>query len=431
MGVAYPDTRGYRGAVPSSMSRREFLRRSAAIAAAIPAAEVLLTACSGTEGSSDASTTARKLARPDDPVEWPILGEPIPSDLPIEKGGVLRLYTWEMYVKPSLLRRFEDETGVRVEVTEFADQFDAVAHLRTGGAGFDVVIGITVDVLGSLVGAGLAQPLNHDYLSGLSGLWGEFQNPYYDLGSRYTVPYFVWTSGLAWRNDVIPDAAVRYSYNPYGIFWQERFDGRSHLLNGSRESTAMALLKNGIFDVNTEDPEKLDIALQDLLDLAELTHPRFDHRDYRDLFGRVVLHQSWSGNIGFMRFYAPEPSDMRNISFWWPPQGGTGFPGVVGSDTMLILSGTEVPVAAHALIDFLLDPSIAVENATYEGYQPPLRAIEPGVLIERGTLPPHLKNVLVSEEDFAEGHPLLELSPAGAQAWDQIYAQVLFASRTP
>jgi len=239
----------------------------------------------------------------------------------------------------------------------------------------------------------------------------------------------VWTSGLAWRNDVIPDAAVRYSYNPYGIFWEERFDGRSHLLNGSRESTAMALLKNGIFEVNTEDPGKLDVALQDLLDLADLTHPHFDHNDYRDMWKRVVLHQSWSGNIGFMRFYAPEPEDMKNISFWWPPQGGTGFPGVVGSDTMLILRDASTPVAAHALIDFLLEPSVAIENATYEGYQPPLNSIEPQSLIERGALPPHLHHVLVSEADFAEGLPLLELSPSGAQAWDQIYEQVLVASR--
>ena len=410
------------------MSRREFLARSAAVAAAVPASGALLGACANREADDTSGPgVARTLPRPDNPVEWPRVSEPVASDLPIEEG-VLRIYTWPLYMKPSLIKRFEEETGIQVRVTEFEDQFEAVARLRTGTTDFDMVVGVNTDVLAGIIESGLAQPLNHDYLSAMSGLWKAFQSPFYDVGSRYTVPYMVWTSGLAWRNDVIPDDVVLERYEPYSLFWDERFAGQTHLLNGIREAIAMALLKNGIFDVNTENPAHLETALQDLLDLVDRMQPKFDHLDYRDMFKGARLHQSWSGNIAFMRFYAPEPSDMEKISYWWPPQGGTGFPGVVGSDTMIILKDARAPVAAHAFMDFLLDPSVALENTIYEGYRPPIYSIDAGVLIDEGILPPKLSSVLVSEADFSEGQQLLELSPAGAQLWDKVYEQVLRAN---
>lgn len=370
------------------------------------------------------ATSPMPLARQEAPVTLPVRGEPIPSGLEPEVGQTLRVLGWPLYVKPGLLKRFEEETGVAVEWTEFNTMEEALAVLRTGESTFDLFFP-TVDVINALATAGELQPLNHDYLPNLSNLWPSMHDPFYDQGSRYTAAYFVWTTGIAWRNDVIPDATVHRLDNPYDVFWDPAFRGHVGLLNGSREAIAMSLLRNGVLDVNTGNPAELEMATDELLVLVDELEPHFDHLDYKDLFHGTVLHQSWSGNIGFARFYAPDLSDVAHLSYWWPPQGGTGFPGVIGSDTMVVLRRASTPVAAHMLINFLLGVDVALENALYEGYQPPLEAIGPEDFLRSGVIPPSLRNITVREEDFAEGLQLLALPPAVDQLWQELYDQVV------
>lgn len=406
------------------LGRREFLRRCTGAALALPPAAALLAACArdGSSSTGTSSPPAFLLARQDDPVTLPLSGEPVPEG-PIEKGTKLRVYSWPLYIKPALIGRFEEEFDVKVEMMKFDTMDDALAYLRTGEQQYDVFFP-AVDVTGKLVAAGMLQPLNHDLLPNLGNVWEFLRDPFYDRGARYTVPYFVWTTGIAWRNDFITDAFVFGLQNPYEIFWDTRYAGHAHLLSGSREALAMALMKNGIVDVNEDDPAKLQIAKTDLLDLVDAMDPKFDHTDYRDLFRDAHLHQSWSGNIGFIRYYAPDPSALERISYWWPPQGGTGYPGVVGSDTMAVMSGSPSPIAAHAFINFLLDTDVALENSVYEGYQPPQNSLGEDVLIGQGGIPESLRNVVVRPEDFAKGYRILELSSSVDQMWQEAYDEV-------
>lgn len=405
---------------PDPISRRAFLRRGAGLAAVIGAGP-LVAAC--IEQAPVGPVERFALARQDRPVTLPTPNEPIDSGRPIEQGGTLRVLSWPLYVKPSLLRRFEDEYDVRIKWTNFNSIDDAVARIRGSDEPFDLFFP-TVDVLGKLVAADLLRPLNHDYLPNRRYLWDLVADPFYDRGSRYTVPYFVWTTGIAWRNDKISEAAVRRLDNPYEIFWRHPHRGHVHLLNGSREALAMTLIKNGVTDVNTGDPRLLDEATEDLLDLNDRVETAYDHLDYRDLWGEAELHQSWSGNIGFAHYYAPKPSAAASLSYWWPASNGSGIPGVIGSDTMVVMAGGGAPVAAHAFINFLLDPGVALANVTYEGYQQPLKTLQPDVLLDQGVILPSQRDVMVREADFADGLQILELTPPVEAMWQDAYAQV-------
>jgi spermidine/putrescine transport system substrate-binding protein len=405
----------------SELSRRGFLRLAAGAAVAGAAGASLLSACVPETPPPRAGSFA--LARRDRPVTFPLVGEPIDDGLPVEAGATLRILGWSLYVKPALLRRFEEANDVQVEWTDFDSMDEAIARIRTGQDRFDLFFP-TVDVLGKLVAAGYLAPLNLTYLRNRRNLWDLLKDPFYDRGSRYTVPYFVWTTGISWRNDVIPDSRVRGFDNPYEVFWQEDLRGRVHLLNGSREAIAMTLVKNGHLDVNTGDEAQIAQARDDLLDLNDMVDTGYDHEDYRDMWRGTVLHQSWSGNIGFSRYYAPDPAAAGNLSYWWPASGGSGTPGIIGNDTMAVLAGGRAPVAAHRLIDFLLSPEVAVENVTYEGYQQPLVTMEPNVLIERGAVQPSQHDVIVREADFAEGLQILELPPSAEQLWQYAYSLV-------
>ena len=44
------------------------------------------------------------------------------------------------------------------------------------------------------------QPLNLSYIPNLrQNVWPSLASPWYDVGSRYTVPYTIYTTGIAWR----------------------------------------------------------------------------------------------------------------------------------------------------------------------------------------------------------------------------------------
>ncbi|MFY8093538.1 MAG: extracellular solute-binding protein, partial [Niveispirillum sp.] len=54
--------------------------------------------------------------------------------------GVLNLYNWGNYTSPELLKKFEEETGIKVTVTDYDSNDTALAKVAAGGSGFDLVV---------------------------------------------------------------------------------------------------------------------------------------------------------------------------------------------------------------------------------------------------------------------------------------------------
>ena len=410
----------------SRISRRDFLRRSMGAAVAIPGAAALLAACakSSTTGGGGGGA-AFELARLDNPVELPLFDDnaAIADGLEPETGATVKVYGYVLYIKPKILRDFEAEHGCKVEYTTFDTMDEAVAKLRSGDVDFDLFVP-AVSELGKLAAAKILRPINLSYIPNLDNVWPSLADPFYDKGPRYTVPYFVWTTGIAWRNDLVT-TDIRAMDNPYEIFWDPQFKGHVHILNETRDAIALGLIKNGITDVNTSDPKQIDLAKNDLLALVDAVNPRFDHTDYRDMFaGLAHVHHSWSGNIGFAHYYAPKPSDIETLSYWWPAAGDSGHPGIVGSDTLGVLSSGKAPVLTHMLINELLDPEVAKDNSAYEGYQNPQSSFDPDQFVAEGIVAANLKDTITLREDFEKGLRQLELEPSAAQMWQRAYQEI-------
>lgn len=54
--------------------------------------------------------------------------------------GVLQLYNWGNYTSPEMLEKFKAETGITVTVTDYDANDTALAKIRAGGHGFDLVV---------------------------------------------------------------------------------------------------------------------------------------------------------------------------------------------------------------------------------------------------------------------------------------------------
>src|SRR5262249_11811442 len=150
-----------------------------------------------------------------------------------------------------------------VQVTTFDTITSALATLAKAPARFDVFLGAPSSVVGLLVTGRLIQPLNLNYLPNHVGVWPRFASPYYDVHLRYTVPYTVYTTGIAWRKDLVGEDLYA-STAGWAFPWQAKFLGQVAILDDYRESLSLGMLSTGLTDLNTPDPRLINVGQQAL-----------------------------------------------------------------------------------------------------------------------------------------------------------------------
>jgi spermidine/putrescine transport system substrate-binding protein len=400
----------------SRYGRREFLGRSAGSMLAVSSLGTLLAACGGGEDA----VGELQLASPTNPVTHQLFDDNPAIAAGLEpESGTLKIYNWNGYLWPRIKKDFAKEYGVKVEETFFSTTDEAVAKITSGAVDFDVFFP-TQDRVGRLIAGKALQPLNHSYLPNLANVWPSVQDPWYDKGSLYTVPYAIWTTGIGYRADEIPTKPESLS-NPYEIYWDTANKGKVYVLDDSRDAPAHMLLKNGIFDVNTEDLEHVEHAKQELLSLLDAVNVKKSTDDYTNVpEGKAWVHQMWSGSAISAQWYLPEGVTTDALGFWFPEDGR----GIIGNDMLAIPKAAKSPVLAHHFLNYLLDEKNGYDNfVNYTGYQPPLTALDPDRLVTDEIVPPNLRTAIVRESDFDAGLPLTELSADGQALWQNAWAE--------
>ena len=85
----------------------------------------------------------------------------------------------------------------------------AYAVVRTGGfLKADIHHSMVTQSVSNLIAAGLLQPLNRSYLTNFGNVIPTFNDPWYDKGAAYTVPYMFFGTGIGYRTDRIDPAEV-------------------------------------------------------------------------------------------------------------------------------------------------------------------------------------------------------------------------------
>jgi len=368
-----------------------------------------------------------KIGTPEKPVEQPLFDDNpgIESDLEPEDGP-LKLYNWADYIWTRVIKDFSEETGVEVELTTFYNMEEATRKLRTGDLKFDVFFP-TAEVLPKFVAGKILQPLNHDYLPNLSAnVWPELQDPYFDVGSQYTVPYTVYETGIGWRADMV-DTDIESMENPWDVFWDPQFDGIAGLYDDYRETIGVGLYRTGNNDINTGDQAALDKARDALMELVDLVNIRYTiDGAYSGMpEGKFGVHHSWSGDVVGAQYYFPKGGDPSVLRFLWPPKSETSTAGgYISSDCLAIPANAENPVLAHMFLNYLLDEKVALKNFGWLGYQPPLTGIVPERLVEEGYVPENVRSAIIERDDFSLGQIPVQISPEVDARWLDAWSQV-------
>jgi spermidine/putrescine transport system substrate-binding protein len=406
------------------MGRRDFLRRSAGAALAVPSMAAILAACSKptpTGGNGSPLPSAIPIATQDNPVTLPLRGQPIATDAPIEEG-TLQIYNWIDYMWKQVLNDWMAQADREWEYTTFNTFAEGESKISSGKVKPDVFFP-TIDKIAKEVYAGLLQPLNHDLLPNISGYWPQFSgtdSPWYDQGWRYSVPYTVYTTGIAYRKDHVSEDEV--AEKGYDILWDPQYSGKIGVYDDYREAIGLAMMRRGVTDLNTADPKIIDQAKNDLIDMIDAVSVR---TTINGVYAKLPddefwIHQSWSGDIIGAQWYLPKGVSTDVLGFYQPDI----FP--IGNDLITIPADADHPVMAHNFINYMLDPKAATKNFSWNGYQPPLESMNPDTLVKDGYVPQSVGNAIVGSDDFDNGLWYTALPPEVddlyQSAWDEFRA---------
>ncbi|MDQ6817603.1 MAG: extracellular solute-binding protein, partial [Actinomycetota bacterium] len=269
--------------------RRTFIKR-ASMAAAGLSVPGLLEACGSTSvGNATAAGLGPgglPLARPNVPVTLPIYSDnkAIASGLKPE-AGPLQFYNWIAYINPAVVKDFEKKYNVKVQITNFTTIDEAVAKLSSGAVQYDLFVPVQV-FLERLVVGKILQPLNLSYIPNLrANIWPALNSPWYDVGSRYTVPYTIYTTGVGWRTDKLPGFNAANLPNPWSALWSKgpSIRGKVGMLDDQHEALAMGLLYDGVTDINTHNAKQVNAAKNSVIKLIQSTNLKFDTNEYQRL----------------------------------------------------------------------------------------------------------------------------------------------------
>ena len=316
-------------------TRREFLARTGGAAFALSGAGGLLAACSNsttTGGQHRQLPPARRSAPA--ACRWPAptgasrcrcgSSRSRPGMKP-ETGGEFTIFNYPEYIYGALLKEFGKKYDVTVKVTPFDDINTGVAKLASGAVQPDVTE-MTPDNLDRVVAGKLIKPINLDYIPNLKkNVWPSLVDPFYDVGSRYGVPYTAYATGIAWRTDQVKEDIPSMS-NPWDIFWQaQAYKGKTALLSEVRETIAMALLRKGELDINTEDPAKINQAVADLQELYNICNIKVGDLQYSTIpEDKAWLNQAWSGDMMSGLLLLPAEQGDRPAAALLEPGEGQG-----------------------------------------------------------------------------------------------------------
>jgi len=315
----------------------------------------------------------------------------------------LNVFNWSDYVAPDTVPNFEREFGIRVRYGTYEGEPEMLAKVTSGNSGWDVVFP-SAAYIQPMRDMGLLARLSHDWLPNLTNLDRQFQQPPWDPGLDWSVPYMHGTTGIVYQK------SLGWSPGAWSDLWDARLTGKLTMLDDPGEVFA-ACLKTLGYSLNSSDPTQLRAAQQRAIAQKPLVRA-YLNAEVRDqlVAGDVAAAQAWAVTAAQAIAAAPD-----KLAFSFPSEG---FPRY--ADNVAILRESTRTEAAHRFIDYLLRPQVAAAivettrtaacNGAAQQYLPEALRSDPVLF------PP--------EETLARGEWFAPQSAAGQRLRDRLWTEI-------
>ncbi|HSI40773.1 MAG TPA: extracellular solute-binding protein [Xanthobacteraceae bacterium] len=318
--------------------------------------------------------------------------------------GALNIYNWGDYTSPELIKKFEAANNVKVTITDYDSNDTALAKVRAGGHGFDIVVP-SANYVPIWVKEGLLLEARPDQMPNFKNLDPRWVDVAWDKGRHYTVPWQWGLTGIGVNKKVYGG-----DINTSAIF----LDPPAALVGKINVAPEMndvlfATIKYFGGSWCTSDRDVLKKVRDKLVEAK----PKWLAMDYSVTeklpAGDYAAVYYWNGAVMRSRLKNPD------IAFGYPKEGFPFF-----MDSVAILKDAKNVENAKAFMNFIMDPENAAMISSFAKYAN-------GVKGSEVFMPPEMKDApeLVVPAQFEKaGEFLTACPPEVSELYTRIWTDV-------
>jgi spermidine/putrescine transport system substrate-binding protein len=264
------------------------------------------------------------------------------------EAKVVNLAIWSNYIAPEQLEEFQKKTGIRVQVSNYSSNEELLAKLQAGASGYDLIVPSDYMVF-AMIKLGLLQELDYPQIPNASQIHPQYLKRQFDPQNKYSLPYDWGTTGIAVNRTLYSGSIKSWK----DLFKNEDLAGKLTLLDDAREVIGAALKSLG-YSLNSTHPKELQQAKEVLLKVrnrvkAFTSEPMVPLSNSETAVAHVFMSDALQAR----------KASGGKVDYFIPEEGGTFW-----MDNLVIPVGAGHLKEAHALLNYLLEPSTVASTTT-------------------------------------------------------------------